>query len=110
MMGHKSIKKSGSEGGQQISTPYEKFRALGALYSAVETLPVDKIDLLTDIADKMVDEHDPDILMTFFAWKADPVIDTILNFLGQLGEEERYEVLDTAEGLFQEIDSANNEA
>ena len=57
-------------------------------------------------AGQVVDVHDTDAVATVLAWKADPVLDTILNLAAKLDVDNQYEFIDLVEALLSKSDHA----
>ena len=52
-----------------------------------------RLELIEAFAEQVAMVHDPDVVRTFLAWTAEPVLDTILNLATRLDDERRHHVI-----------------
>ena len=64
-----------------------------------------RLELIEAFAEQVAMVHDPDIVRSFLAWTADPVLDTILNLAARLTDERRHHVIHFVEDQLAEASS-----
>jgi hypothetical protein len=66
-----------------------------------------RLDLIRRFTEEVIATHDPNAVDTFLAWKAQPVLDTLLLLAARLNEDAQDELLSHAEDLWRESRQAS---
>lgn len=69
------------------------------IVSLLRRLPNESIRLVAQFITQIAMVHDPDVVKTFMAWRADPRLDTLLLLASELDEDTLDQLLFTAEDL-----------